>query len=63
MGMHNTPCDISPNYVCLDDDSDFLPGQPLVKTDGVNGISAENYYKALEFLGVKESRGLRIGVS
>jgi hypothetical protein len=51
------------HYVCLDDDSDFLPGQNLVKTDGVNGISAENYYQALEYLGVEDKRGLRLTVS
>lgn len=28
------------SYVCLDDDSDFLPGQNLVKTDGQVGLTA-----------------------
>jgi hypothetical protein len=51
------------HHVCLDDDSDFLPGQNLVKTDGVNGISAENYYQALECLGVEDKRGLRLTAS
>jgi hypothetical protein len=47
-------------HVCLDDDSDFLPGQNLVQTDGINGISADNYYQALEFLEAKDKRGLRV---
>jgi hypothetical protein len=51
------------HYVCLDDDSDFLPGQNLVKTAGVNGISAENYYQALEYLGAEDTQGLRLTAS
>jgi len=49
------------HHVCIDDDSDFLPEQNLVKTNGRDGISADNYHQALKFLDAKDSKGLRIG--
>jgi hypothetical protein len=49
------------HHVCIDDDSDFLPEQNLVKTNGRDGISADNYHQALKFLDAKDSKDLRIG--
>jgi hypothetical protein len=37
-------------YVCLDDDDDFLPGQPLVKTDFDGGFQAHHVAQAVRFL-------------
>ena len=37
-------------YVCVDDDSDFLPGQPLVKTDFTEGLTAEHADQCIAIL-------------
>lgn len=37
-------------YVCLDDDSDFLPGQHLVKTNGQVGLTAVEADKCIAIL-------------
>lgn len=37
-------------YCCIDDDSDFLPGQPLVKTSFNDGITAEHANRVIEIL-------------
>lgn len=38
------------SYVCLDDDDDFLPGQPLVRTDFDRGLEAHHVALAMRFL-------------
>lgn len=38
------------SYVILDDDSDMLPGQPLVKTNIVHGFTLNEYTQALSIL-------------
>lgn len=38
-------------YVCLDDDSDFLPGQHLVKTNGQVGLTAADADRCIAILG------------
>lgn len=48
----NTP-DID-DYIIIDDDSDFLPGQPLIKTDDMNGFSFKNYQESCKVLGITE---------
>lgn len=37
-------------YVCIDDDSDFLPGQPLVKTTFQTGMTAEHADRCIAIL-------------
>lgn len=37
-------------YVCIDDDSDFLPSQPLVKTTFNTGMLAEHADQCIAFL-------------
>lgn len=37
-------------YVCLDDDSDFLPSQPLVQTDNQIGLTAEHADRCIAIL-------------
>ncbi len=41
-------------YVILDDDGDFHPHQPLVKTSALNGLLMEDYERALRFLQPEE---------
>lgn len=44
-------------YVCLDDDSDFLPGQPLVKTRSEQGLTAADAEACIAILsGARRSR-------
>ena len=38
------------NYIILDDESDFLEGQPLIKIDGNVGLTLANTHKAKEML-------------
>jgi len=42
-------------YVILDDDSDFLEGQPLVQCSSVCGLSLQNVIDAIDILGVGTS--------
>jgi len=37
-------------YVCLDDDSDFLPGQPLVLTNHLHGLEVEHIAEAFRLV-------------
>lgn len=37
-------------YVCIDDDGDFHPNQPLVQTDCMNGITFENFVEVKKIL-------------
>lgn len=39
------------HHVIFDDDSDFHPGQPLIKTTRFDGLIHKNYVDALEILG------------
>lgn len=37
-------------FVCLDDDGDFLPGQPLIQTTFETGLTAEHADRCIEIL-------------
>jgi hypothetical protein len=37
-------------FVCLDDDSDFLPSQPLVQTENQLGLTAEHADRCIALL-------------
>lgn len=40
-------------YVIFDDDGDFYPDQPLIKTDAKNGLQYEDYKRAASILGIE----------
>lgn len=42
-------------YVCLDDDGDFLPGQPLVQTNFMTGLTAAEADRCIELLRPRET--------
>jgi len=52
-GQANTP------YVILDDDTDFLPGQPLVMTDSKKGLTETEYQACLSILSSKPDRSIK----
>jgi len=54
MAWENGIHDDAEPYVILDDATDMLPGQPLVRVNAVHGFSFENYAEACKFLGLKE---------
>jgi len=41
------------SYVCLDDDGDFLPHQPLVQTNVETGLTADLASRCIDILGRK----------
>lgn len=40
----------APKYICVDDDSDFLPHQTLVQTNNKYGLTKENAERCIELL-------------
>jgi hypothetical protein len=42
------------DYMIIDDDSDMLPGQPLVKTHGHDGMSGQDMLHLLKWAEVKD---------
>jgi len=47
------------SYVIFDDDSDFHPGQPLIKVDGEHGLTWEHVCKAHFMLTGKEFHSIK----
>lgn len=53
--LKDHPTDGNRRHVILDDDNDFYPDQPLIKCNGVYGITLKETLQAIEVLGLGDN--------